>query len=266
MKNKFFIILFIVFFVVTCVRAQESNNGFTQKIYLYPGWNIVSAPRVLESYSFSIEETSDNFDIYVLNPESLSGWSTMAELGQTMFQPLFGYFINNKTNNIQTLTFNYKQEIPPNERLFYRNFSKTGWYSIGVANPTYVKPRHDNSMVDLNNPINILYSIKDNISSVIDFTNGNDYPWMVKVSSNWKGVNASSINNLDDFRDTKGYAIFVNNPNNALYEGFQNIDLIIEPSQDGAQDGDPENARFEVSKNSGSPVSNNVIADYATGR
>src|SRR3989344_2976444 len=110
---------------------------YSETVTLTTGWNVVSTPRVLDSHSFSATENSSNFDIYILDASSVSGWSTMADLGQTEFTPLFGYFINNKTGIDQTLTFNYKDNLSPNEKLFSRTLTDTGWYSIGVANPTY---------------------------------------------------------------------------------------------------------------------------------
>jgi hypothetical protein len=50
----------------------------------------------------------------------------MSQLNQTEFTPLFGYFINNKTGQDQTLTLNYKNNLLPNERIFEREFSKVG--------------------------------------------------------------------------------------------------------------------------------------------
>ena len=50
----------------------------------------------------------------------------MAQLNQTEFTPLFGYFINNKTGQDQTLTLNYKNDLLPNGRIFERNFSEAG--------------------------------------------------------------------------------------------------------------------------------------------
>jgi len=50
----------------------------------------------------------------------------MAQLNQTEFTPLFGYFINNKTGQDQTLILNYKNDLLPNERIFERNFSEAG--------------------------------------------------------------------------------------------------------------------------------------------
>ena len=258
---KKYIFLFTIFsFVYIFLNYASASSSFTQTIILKPGWNIISTPRILDSYSFSASSTSDNFDIYVLNPESPSGWSTMQDLGQTKLEPLFGYFINNKTGQDQNLILNYKQNVSPAERLFKREFKKTGWYSIGIANPTYSKTQYDDNLNDINNPLNILFSIKDKISSVIDFTYGNNSITSVSVSSNWKSANANDLNSLNDFRETKGYGIFINNPENALYEGFQNNDPVIDYTQSAPQ------ATIEVSKNSGSPVENNVIADYATGR
>src|ERR1035437_5990207 len=72
-----------------------ATGNYTQTIILNPGWNVVSTPRLLDSHSFSSAAT--DYSIYVLNPASVSGWSTMADLGQTEFTPLYGYFINNTT-------------------------------------------------------------------------------------------------------------------------------------------------------------------------
>jgi len=223
---KKYIFLFTIFSFAYILLNYASASSFTQTIILKPGWNIISTPKILDSYSFSASSTSDNFDIYVLNPESSSGWSTMQDLGQTKFEPLFGYFINNKTGQDQNLTLNYKQNVSPAERLFKREFKKTGWYSIGIANPTYSKTQYDDNLNDINNPLNILFSIKDKISSVIDFTYGNNSITSVSASSDWKSANANDLNSLNDFRETKGYGIFINNPENALYEGFQNNDPV----------------------------------------
>jgi hypothetical protein len=101
-----FAFLIILFFVAAGIASASSS--FTQTISLDVGWNIVSTPRVLDNYSFSAAETVNNFDVYVLNPSDPSGWSTMANIGQKKFQPLYGYFINNKTGANQILTLNYK--------------------------------------------------------------------------------------------------------------------------------------------------------------
>jgi len=254
MKNYIFI--FTIFFTTLFFINHASASTFSQSITLYSGWNIISTPRLVESHYFSAPETSDNFDIYILNPASASKWSTMAELNQTEFTPLYGYFINNKTGTNQTLTFNYKQNVNPNERLFSREFSKIGWYSIGVANPTYAKTQYSDAP-DANNPSNILFSIKQKISSAIDFTYGNSNIFSVAVSSTWKGVNADDLNSLNDFRETKGYAIFINNTDNALYEGFQNNDPV---SND-----DIDQATLSLAKDASSPKAGILVSD-STGK
>ena len=78
------------------IRAMGDTAGYTQTINLQSGWNVISTPRLIQSHSFSATEVSSNFDIFILNPQESSGWSTMAGLGQTEFTPLYGYFINNK--------------------------------------------------------------------------------------------------------------------------------------------------------------------------
>ena len=199
--------------------------SYSESINLSPGWNIVSTPRVLDSHSFSLPETSDNFDVFVLNASSTAGWSTLADLGQTEFTPLFGYFINNKSTSTQTLTFNFEASTTPNQRFFTRNFSTTGWYSIGVANSTYSKTV-TNDTSDTNNPSEVLNSLAGDYDSVIDLTDGNftQDTNNVSASDTWKEAIASDINSLNDFRDNKGYAIYISQPN-AQYSGFQNNDV-----------------------------------------
>ena len=105
-----------------------------QLINLESGWNIISTPKVLSSHEFSVTETSDNFDIYLLDSSSISGWQTMQEAGQTEFQPLYAYFINNKTSQDQSLKLNYNFNLSPEQRLFQRTLS-SGWNAIGIALP-----------------------------------------------------------------------------------------------------------------------------------
>ena len=100
LNTAYLVIFSAVFFFLANSSAQAVNNS--QEIILNPGWNIVSTPRIVDSHQFSTDNS--NFDIYLLNPKTLSGWSTMAELGQTEFTPLYGYFIKNKTDSNQTLT------------------------------------------------------------------------------------------------------------------------------------------------------------------
>ena len=196
---------------------------YSEAIKLTPGWNIISTPRILESHSFSLPETSDNFDIFVLNASSTSGWSTFSDVGQTEFTPLYGYFVNNKNVAAQTLTFNYKDtSATPNARIFERTFSRTGWYSFGIANATYAKKTSDDA-TDSNNPGNVLHSLSTGYDSVIDLTD-EFYAQALNrhaVGNTWKQAVASDINSLNDFRDTKGYVVYMNSAN-TLYSGFQN--------------------------------------------
>ena len=104
--KKYFVVLFLAFLVIPLIT--KASVLYSQTITLTPGWNTVSTPKVLESHTFSVAETSNNFDIYALDSSKPSGWATLADLNQTQFTPLFGYFINNKTGTNQTLTFNYK--------------------------------------------------------------------------------------------------------------------------------------------------------------
>ena len=226
---KKFLFLSVILASLFGFNLASAATLYSHTINLPSGWNIISTPKVLESHSFSLPETSDNFDIYALNASSTSGWSTLASLGQTEFTPLFGYFINNKSTTTQYLTLNYKNVTSPNQRLFDRLFTKAGWYSIGVANPTYSKKTSDN-LSDTNNPSSVIDSISGKYSSVIDLTD-DSYdlnPNGVSVGDSWKQAVATGINSLNDFRDTKGYAIYVTSAD-ALYSGFQNNNL-IEPS------------------------------------
>ena len=217
--------LLIVILVIILLFSKNSNAAdFSQSVILKPGWNIVSTPRVLDSHSFSAPEVAENFDIFVLDPSNPAGWSTMAGLGQTEFQPLFGYFINNKTGTYQTLTFNYKVGLPPNQKLFQRVFSKTGWYSIGVANPTY--SQNQCSFAPNSGTMSkILDSLSGHYSFVIDFTDADFNKWRnsVSVANTWKSATSADLDNLNDPRDFKGYAIFITKED-ALYSGFQNDD------------------------------------------
>ena len=95
----FFLIIgfFFSFNSVFAANNYSASSSYSHVIELNPGWNVFSAPRVVENHEFSASETLDNFDIYLLKKNNISGWSTMAELGQTEFTPLFGYFVYNKT-------------------------------------------------------------------------------------------------------------------------------------------------------------------------
>lgn len=218
--KKLFIIPIAVFglFFGDSVFAQNLHN---QDINLELGWNIISTPKVLESFNFSISNTVENFDIYVLNPESSSGWSTMADLDQSMFTPLYGYFINNKSGENQTLTFNYKQ-TSLTEELFERTFNNKGWYSIGVANSQYVLPVGASSVTDIDNPTHVLSSISGKYDTVIDFTDAQFAinKKSVAVTSPRKSANSLNINSLNDFRETKGYGIYIKE-GNVSYIGRQ---------------------------------------------
>ncbi|MFH1824411.1 MAG: hypothetical protein ABH873_04200 [Candidatus Firestonebacteria bacterium] len=196
-----------------------------QTITLISGWNIVSTPKILSSHEFSVAQTSDNFDIYLLDPTSPSGWQTMQGIGQTEFQPLFAYFINNKTGQDQTLRLNYNFDLTPAQRLFQRTLH-SGWNAIGIASPSYALPQNSTN-ADINNPSNILSSITGSIGQVIDFTNGNTSLDSPAISNNWLSKIASDVNSLNDFRELKGYGIFVTSTTDN-YIGSQNLSLPIQ--------------------------------------
>lgn len=213
--------MFIASIIGFGFAAQVHADATSQAIPLSPGWNIVSTPRVLTSHTFSTAETSENFDIYVLDASQTTGWATMADLGQTEFVPLYGYFIHNKTETDQTLTFNFATDISPHEKLFERTFSTEGWYSIGVANAEYAKLVND-SRVDQDNPSKILSLLTGDYDLMIDFT---DAVYLadrtsVALTDPWKAAVPADVDTLNDLRNTKGYAIYIKEPG-AKYNGFQ---------------------------------------------
>lgn len=219
------ILTIIIVATFAILNGQNAHASTSETLTLSPGWNILSTPRLLEFHSFSAPETSVNFDIFVLDASSTSGWSTMAEIGQTEFLPLYGYFVQNKTGANQTLTLNFRQNVAPADRLFERKLTKTGWYSIGPANPIYTKSRTGDG-VDTNNVANVLYSLHGSHSDVVDFTLA-DYPTdpaSVRVGEIWDAAVPVDLNSLNDLRETKGYAVYVTRAN-ALYSGFQNINM-----------------------------------------
>src|SRR3989344_2989733 len=233
-------ILGVLFLVPSLSSAAVLYSQITS---LQPGWNIVSTPKILDSHSFSATENSTNFDIYVLDASQTSGWATMAQYGQTEFTPLYGYFINNKTDSTQTLTFNYLASTTPNQRLFERKFTTTGWYSIGVANPSYLLPVNTATSTDNNNPANVLNALvvgsTSGYDSVIDFTHASSTANIngVTLADPWKAAVNTLIYTLNDFRDTKGYAIYIKQTN-ALYTGFQNNSVPAVPQCSDGLDND----------------------------
>ncbi len=230
-------------------NPAKASSGFSHVISLEPGWNLVSTPRLLSSHEFSASSTSANYDIYVMNPSSASKWSTMAELNQTEFQPLFGYFINNKVGTTTTLTFNYQENVAPNERFFSRNL-QAGWNAIGVANPSYALKQKDPDSVDTNNVKSILDSIGSSTQSVYDLTANQTPKYKAKISDSWSNATYNDANNLNDFRETKAYAVY--NTSAGVYSGSQNNDPVVtnDPSYEGP---------INISKKGTSPSDTTVI-------
>jgi len=216
--KKYIAVLFLSFFILPIfAKASVIDN---QSVTLSPGWNIISTPKVLLSHQFSASEISTNFDIYLLDPTSISGWQTMQGAGQTEFQPLYAYFINNKTGTNQTLQLNYNFSISPAQRLFQRTI-QPGWNAVGIASPNYALPQGSTNE-DVNNPKNILNSIYNNIGEIIDFTNNNINLDSVSISNNWLSKTVLDVNSLNDFRELKGYGVFVTSTTNN-YLGYQNL-------------------------------------------
>lgn len=230
MLPRLFVVLGVFFMVTSVANAQEV---ITQTVNLSPGWNIVSTPKVLASHEFSAAETAQNFDIYLLDASKPTGWATMSDLGQTEFEPLYGYFIQNKTESDQSLTFTYNTDLPPNEKLFERTFNEPGWYSIGVANSGFAIPA-DGLYGDTNNPSNILSLLNGAYDLFIDFTDASyqSSRQSVMLAEPWKVGLPNNINSINDLRETKGYVLYITEEG-ARYNGIQGSDD-SQPVPDGA--------------------------------
>ncbi len=174
----------------------------------------------------------------------------MADLGQVEFVPLFGYFINNKTGATTTLTLNYRQNVAPNERLFSRNLLP-GWNAVGVANPSYALNQKDFDGVDTNNVNNILDSLGSSVQSVYDLTANQASRYSTKISDNWASATWIDANNLDDFRETKAYAVYSNA--GAVYSGYQNNNPVSTSTPVTAT------GTLVISKKSASPADTTII-------
>ncbi len=209
MKKSLLIILLILLFFGFKVSSSKAGE-YDQTVNLKNGWNLISVPRLVDSHIFSAEETLANFDILVLDNTALSGWKTMAELGQTEFIPLYGYFINNKTGSDQTLTLEYKQDVEPNERLFSRTLD-IGWNVLGIANPSYALNNNYIGGTDYDNVTNIFSSLSGCVSHVMDLTAGELDKGSVKVSDQWEQKVWNEVNQLNDLRELKAYAVFTTN-------------------------------------------------------
>jgi len=198
-------------------------SPYSQTIQLNAGWNIISTPRILSSHSFSADQISSNFDIYLLDPSKPSKWATMADIGHSEFQPLYGYFINNKTGVTQTLTFYYRSDLTPNEQIFEREFNQEGWYSVGPANPTYVKSKCADT-ADTNNVSKVLHSLDGFYNLFIDFIDHSVNARNVGVNDKWNTVIDTDVDQIDDLRELNGYALYINKAN-AIYNGVQSNEV-----------------------------------------
>jgi hypothetical protein len=240
----------------------SASTLYSQSISLTPGWNVVSTPRVLDSHTFSAAETSSNFDIYVLDASQSSGWATMAAEGQSEFTPLSGYFVNNKTGNNQTLTLNFASTTSPNQQLFSRSFTTPGWYSLGVANPTYAWPVGTPGSADIDNPGKILNSLSGAVDSVLDFTASlfSINPDAVGLGTQWQAVVPSDAVLLNDFRETKAYAVHVFA--SSTYIGFQNSDVPAAPASPSIS---IQNNAAVAPQNIGVNVNNQPLGGFTVG-
>ena len=196
-----------------------SDPGPHQIIDLEPGWNVISTPKVISSYEFSVPETAEYLDIRLLDSSFPSGWATMQEIGQTKFEPLYGYFVYNKTNELQTLRLNYDDDLTPDQRLFKRTL-QPGWNTIGIANPNYALQQGTGN-IDTDNVSKILDSIIDSTGLVIDFSAYEEDLDSVKMGDFWASKIASQVNDLNDFRELKGYGVSITKTTD--YTGFQDI-------------------------------------------
>lgn len=210
-------------FISGKIWINVTGNRFFHDITLSPGWNVVSTPRIVLNHQFSATENLNNFDIFVLNANNISGWSTLGDLGQTEFTPMYGYFVNNKTGKNQTLTLNYKKDINPSEALFERTL-KAGWNVVGVANPAYALKQNAIAGEDRDNVGNILNSAGNGISSVLDFNYGQARRNDVKISETWDAKVFSQSYLMNDWLETKAYGVYLSSP--AVYSGYQNFDAI----------------------------------------
>ena len=262
--KKFRILLMVAFLLVFQGLTPRDNTQaadvYYHAIVLSPGWNAVSTPRLVDSHQFSVAETTANFDVYVLNPGSISGWSSMADINQTEFTPLYGYFINNKTSFNQTLTLNYKQNVEPNQRLFSRTLS-AGWNIVGVANPSYALKQADPSSYDTNNVTNILTPLVNLttsascVSTVLDFTADQSDKSSVAAGGAWSQKVWASANQVNDLRETKAYAIYTTSA--CTYQGSQNNDPITTYGASAI-------GTLAISKCSDSPTGNVVASASGT--
>lgn len=200
-----------------------TQNTYFHDITLKPGWSVISTPRVVESHQFTADETLENFGIFVLDPDNPADWSTMAELGQTEFTPLYGYFVYNRTNQEHILTLNYNKELSPNNSLFNRELS-VGWNILGVASPDLDLEQNIINGTDTNNVQSILSSLNGKIQTIVDFTNNEDDRSTVALSDEWKTSTFDNANSLDDFRTTKAYGVFLSEA--GVYQGTQNTNPI----------------------------------------
>jgi len=200
--------------------AEGSELIPYQIINLEPGWSIVSTPKILLSYEFSVPETLEYLDIYLLDPESASGWQTMQGAGQTKFKPLYAYFVNNKTDSVQTLRLNYDYDLSPVERLFQRTIHP-GWNAVGIALPDNLlgNVTQTASWGDINR---ILDLINDVMVMAIDFTADQEDPESVKIGDVWRVETDLDPEDLNDLRTLTGYGGFIEKETSE-YIGFQNI-------------------------------------------
>lgn len=223
MNKSIFRAIVLIIALLGISNSAKATVSYSQNITLKPGWNAVSTPRVLDSQHFFVTTDASVLDIYVLDPSSPSGWATMSDLGQSLMTPLYGYFVNNKTGLPVVLTLNYKADIDPLQRLFSRNLKKPGWYSIGLANPSYAKDINPSITNAVSQALNAIGSY----DTVIDFSGANPSdPNSVFVSSSWFSASKANADSLDGLREGKAYAIYVT-ALNQVYNGFQNSDISI---------------------------------------
>ncbi|OQA36521.1 MAG: hypothetical protein BWY53_00513 [Parcubacteria group bacterium ADurb.Bin326] len=199
----------LLLFISVPFIAHASDS---QSITLNPGWNVVSVPKLVSSHQFSAADK--NFDIKLLEAGK---WKTMSQMNQGEFQPLFGYFIKNKTKTNQTLTLDYRTDVTADQAKFTRQI-EDGINVIGIANPQYALKQSDpNSGKD--NAGNILGDTNKCVLALFDFTYTNPDDSSVKISQGWLLKNLFSFKKIKDLKETKAYGVWLKK--DCQYNGYQ---------------------------------------------
>ena len=123
------------------IKTPEELQGPAYHIItLKPGFSLISVPKVVEATNILESLTIDEIEYSAidLNGGTISTleagtWTPI--VSEADIKPLYGYLVENRSGEDQTLVIKYKDNPTADEKLFSRTFSTPGWYSIGVANP-----------------------------------------------------------------------------------------------------------------------------------